>query len=30
MEYKTHQTVLPHVQEELVNEYKKKKAAEKQ
>ncbi|RIA90792.1 hypothetical protein C1645_769154 [Glomus cerebriforme] len=29
MEYKTHQAVLPYVQEELVNEYKKKRAAEK-
>jgi hypothetical protein len=29
MEYKTHQAVLPYVQEELVNEYKKKRATEK-
>ncbi|CAB4445670.1 unnamed protein product [Rhizophagus irregularis] len=29
MEYKTHQAVLPHVQEELINEYKKRKATEK-
>ncbi|CAG8520443.1 5076_t:CDS:10 [Scutellospora calospora] len=29
MEYKTHQPVLPYVQEELINEYKKKKLAEK-
>ncbi|CAG8582490.1 14602_t:CDS:10 [Dentiscutata erythropus] len=29
MEYKTHQPVLPYVQEELINEYKKKKLTEK-
>lgn len=29
MEYKTHQAVFPHVQEELINEYKKRKVTEK-
>ncbi|CAG8725935.1 15923_t:CDS:10 [Gigaspora margarita] len=29
MEYKTHEPVLPYVQEELINEYKKKKLTEK-
>ncbi|CAG8482173.1 10323_t:CDS:10 [Funneliformis caledonium] len=29
MEYKTHQMVLPYVQEELIDEYKKRRAAEK-